>query len=488
MIHALLICCAMLGDDAKQAGATADDRVTYQAFPKKAGETPAAHVQLALWCEAHSMAAECDKHFKRAVSLDPANAPARGLLGLVAFKGKWAKPEQVEQKRRMTPSFRRFSANTSIAASAPPRRPMLSCGWLPGAWKKASRKRRWFTITGHAYRSLPRRRLDQARLQETQRALAVKPEDLAAQKKEIELQKHADTGGKHAWRSCGQALDSKVETRRLKAEQECMRLSIPAPLIWSGGRLGTAARNRSSSRSNCSRRSKARRHRSGWPCWRSRAFGRRPRRAAAALSRRDPRDVIGRLIDLVHRPYKYQVVPGAGPGSTAALLVDGERFDLQRLYRFPAMDVRLAPPMYNITRIERHAAGMNPSQQMNLLMLNYRLNVALAQERQMMIAEAARETMQMDLAGPAKPRKRRGQGRAGEHADQPGQRPRAAPAGKPHRTDAGGQSRGVAEVVDRTARLCLRRPILEQAHRHGFGGRARPHRGRPQCFPGDSAA
>ena len=30
-------------------------------------------------------------------------------------------------------------------------------------------------------------------------------------------------------------------------------------------------------------------------------------------------------------------------------------------------------------------------------MLNYRLNMALAQEREMMIAEAARETMQMDL-------------------------------------------------------------------------------------------
>ena len=66
MIHALLICCAMLGDDARQAGATVDDRVTYESFAKKAGETPAAHVQLALWCEAHGMSAERDKHLKRA--------------------------------------------------------------------------------------------------------------------------------------------------------------------------------------------------------------------------------------------------------------------------------------------------------------------------------------------------------------------------------------------------------------------------------------
>ena len=54
------------------------------------------------------------------------------------------------------------------------------------------------------------------------------------------------------------------------------------------------------------------------------------------------------MIGLIHRPYKYKVVPGAGPGSTAALMVDGEKFDMRRLYRFPDLDVRLAPPMMNI--------------------------------------------------------------------------------------------------------------------------------------------
>ena len=109
--------------------------------------------------------------------------------------------------------------------------------------------------------------------------------------------------------------------------------------------------------------------------------------------------MIGRLIGLVHRRYKYQVVPGSGPGSTAALMVDGERFDMRRLYRFPVMDVRLAPPMYNITANPNGTfPGLNAAQAVNLFSLNNRLNAALAQERQMIIEEAARETIQMNLA------------------------------------------------------------------------------------------
>jgi hypothetical protein len=85
-------------------------------------------------------------------------------------------------------------------------------------------------------------------------------------------------------------------------------------------------------------------------------------RAARALRHRDPRDIIGWLVNLVHKPFKYQVKPGTGPGSTATLLVDGELFDRQRLYRFPDVDVRVIP----ITAaaglsVGQHAAPLAPS-------------------------------------------------------------------------------------------------------------------------------
>ena len=56
-------------------------------------------------------------------------------------------------------------------------------------------------------------------------------------------------------------------------------------------------------------------------------------RAIETLSRRDPRDVVGRLIGLIHKPYKYQVRHVNGPGSPGELFVEGERFNIQRFYQ-----------------------------------------------------------------------------------------------------------------------------------------------------------
>ncbi|MHC5543702.1 hypothetical protein ACYOEI_36210, partial [Singulisphaera rosea] len=48
--------------------------------------------------------------------------------------------------------------------------------------------------------------------------------------------------------------------------------------------------------------------------------------------RRDPRDVVGRLIDQIRKPYKFEVRPVGGPGSPGALFVEGERFNFRRFY------------------------------------------------------------------------------------------------------------------------------------------------------------
>ena len=55
----------------------------------------------------------------------------------------------------------------------------------------------------------------------------LKPEDLAAQKLEAERQKRADTHGSRDWRSCAKAMESTLETRRLKAEQELYQITDP---------------------------------------------------------------------------------------------------------------------------------------------------------------------------------------------------------------------------------------------------------------------
>ena len=64
----------------------------YQAAKAQAGRDADAQVKLALWCEAHGLSAERIKHLTLATLLDPSNAAARGLLGLVAYQGKWSGP------------------------------------------------------------------------------------------------------------------------------------------------------------------------------------------------------------------------------------------------------------------------------------------------------------------------------------------------------------------------------------------------------------
>ena len=77
MIHAIMLCCALLGDGGKPVEPTAADRAAYEVAAGKAGKNAAAHVRLALWCEAHGLPAERTKHLNVAVSLETTNALAR---------------------------------------------------------------------------------------------------------------------------------------------------------------------------------------------------------------------------------------------------------------------------------------------------------------------------------------------------------------------------------------------------------------------------
>lgn len=71
------------------------DQASYRAAATAAGRDSAAHVRLALWCEAHGLTAERQKHLAIAILTDPANTVARGLMGLVREGTSWRRPEDV---------------------------------------------------------------------------------------------------------------------------------------------------------------------------------------------------------------------------------------------------------------------------------------------------------------------------------------------------------------------------------------------------------
>ncbi len=101
MLHAALLAIIAAGfspDDA--SGQASADRKTYEAIRVKAGQNPGALVKLSLWCEAHGLTAERGKHLMEAIGIDPANTAARGLLGLISYRGEWLSPEEVRGKRK----------------------------------------------------------------------------------------------------------------------------------------------------------------------------------------------------------------------------------------------------------------------------------------------------------------------------------------------------------------------------------------------------
>ena len=102
MVYAILVCCAMFGDDGKPAQTTPADLTAYESARDKSGRNATAQVQLALWCEAHGLTAERVKHLAPCRRARPNKRAARGLLGLVAYQGNGRSPSRLSNKFRMT--------------------------------------------------------------------------------------------------------------------------------------------------------------------------------------------------------------------------------------------------------------------------------------------------------------------------------------------------------------------------------------------------
>ena len=234
MIHALLLCCAILGDGGQPAGSTAGDRATYDARAAKTGKIAAAHIQLALWCEAHGMTAERAKHLALAVSLDPLNTVARGLLGVVAFKGNWARPEEVERDIQSDLAFQTLFREYLDRRVRTPQKPdaqLRLAAWCLENGLTDEAMVHYHTVT----RLDPSRDLAWVRLgYKKHRDRWVKPEDLAAEKLEADRQKHADMQWKPRLEKLREAIESTIETRRLKAEKELYQITDPRAVstIW----------------------------------------------------------------------------------------------------------------------------------------------------------------------------------------------------------------------------------------------------------------
>jgi Pretoxin HINT domain len=105
MFYTLLIFGACLAAEpaarsSEESQTKAHALAAYQQAKVTVGRDANAHVRLALWCERNGLPSERLKHLTIAVLTDPAHARARGLLGLVSFRGQWHLPEEIRDTLR----------------------------------------------------------------------------------------------------------------------------------------------------------------------------------------------------------------------------------------------------------------------------------------------------------------------------------------------------------------------------------------------------
>jgi Pretoxin HINT domain/HEAT repeats len=340
------------------------DLDTYAAAKAKAGKSPDAQVKLALWCEAHGLSAERTKHLLLATLLDPANVAARGLMGLVSYKGKWLKPGEVSQELSLDPD-RRALINEYLkrraATSAKPDSQWKLAQWCEqNGLRDQAQAHYWAVIRLDRGREAAWKKLGYKKHGDAW----ARPEQILAEKIEAEKQRAATQHWKPILERYRADLRSKDATRRTRAETALAQITDPraVPAVWqllgsSDQRLqimavqvlgqieGPAASRAVAAMAVFSPYADLR------------------GRATETLSRRDPSDFLDSLLSMIHRPFRYKVQPLNGPGSAGGVFVDGERFDIRRLYEVDPINPNSLGP-----RIFSPEVPFNPFSVPNMLM------------------------------------------------------------------------------------------------------------------------
>jgi tetratricopeptide (TPR) repeat protein len=337
MFWSLALTCALLGADGAQTAAAPSansDLAAYKEARAKLGKNADAQVRMAMWCEAHGLSAERVKHLALAVLYDPTNALARGLMGMVSFQGKWAHPEDVSRAMHDDPERQAVISeylDRRVKTASKAEAQLRLAAWCD----EHGLKEQAIAHYNEVIRLDPAQQIAWRHLgYKKQGSQWVKPEEAAAEKKQAERQKRADKIWRPKLERLREGLVSKDTARRTKAQEELAQISDPAalPMIWAvflqGNERNQLAAVQMLAQIDGSSASNALAVLAVFnPSAEVRS------RAAESLSRRDPRDVVGRLIELIKKPFKYRYTPPGGPGTTGELFVEGERFNIDRFYR-----------------------------------------------------------------------------------------------------------------------------------------------------------
>jgi tetratricopeptide (TPR) repeat protein len=192
MLSMVLVCLSLIAAVDDGGSSTPKDLSAYEAAKTQAGHDAKAHVRLALWCEARGMSAERMKHLAMAVLYDPSNSLARGLMGLVAYQGKWARPEAVGREIENDPAYRDLIREYLERRAHTARKPDAQARL--GTWcEQKGLKQQSIAHYAEAVRLDPSRVTTWRHLgYKKQGNRWVKADELTAERLEAEWQRHAD--------------------------------------------------------------------------------------------------------------------------------------------------------------------------------------------------------------------------------------------------------------------------------------------------------
>jgi Pretoxin HINT domain len=334
LLSSVAIVSMLAGDDSPTGPSLLS---AYKSAVAEVRRDPDAHIRLALWCEANGLTAERLKHLSLAVLYNPTNALARGLMGLVAYQGKWERPDQISREVQNNPERKaRLQEYLQRRAKAPDR---AEDQWKLALWCEQNDLKQ--QATAHLFRVL---QLDPSR-DAVWKHLGYKrlggrwdkPERVAAAKTEAQEQHKADKHWKPVFETLINGLASNDKARRAQAEKSLADVSDPraVPMIWLVFAKGAAHQQKIAVQLLSQIDSPGSSRALALLALMSRSTEVRSY-ATKVLGQRDPRDFASVLISLLRDPIKYEIRPVNGPGSQGQLVIKQPDKNVKRLYSPPA--------------------------------------------------------------------------------------------------------------------------------------------------------
>lgn len=329
MAAVLLICAGWLC-------ALPPDSTDYQAAARAARDA-GAHLKLAVWCEANGFDAERLKHLAAALAIDPRNAAARGMMGLVSHAGRWLSPEKVAEAVNADESLAAKLAEYEAKRESAP---VSADGqWQLGLWCEKNGLKPEATAHFSAVTQIaPRRTEAWHKLGcELYHGRWLNADQLAAKRIDDEAQKKADRYWEPILGSWKKELvfDNPKRDRAIATLKEITDPRAVPSIQRTFGHGNRAQQEMAVAMLDgidCPASSHALAALSlfdRWPEVRTVAI--------EGLRRRDPRDYMDAMIGLMRHPLKYEVSPVGPSGEAGVLIVEGDRSRTRLVYPVPQL-------------------------------------------------------------------------------------------------------------------------------------------------------